>query len=208
MTPTLPVLQSRIGRWAIETFGPTPSAVHAARMDREMADIHDCIATGNMDALGRTIAGVLVVALALADSADIDLTAALMAEQAENEASQWQQDSWGQWMRNGDGSVSETQTARMIAKLVGGGSVTPREGVAILCALGASFPAARAYLIAAGAAAPEDFHAQRMDDLVPARRLVPPLRPAGEDGRTVITIAPADALGADMAWTTPETDAG
>ena len=167
---TLDAFQARIGRWALETFGPTPACVHGARMDREMADVHDCVAIGDIDNLGRAIAGVLVVALALADSHGLDLTASLLAEQDDNEASEWVQDSWGQWIRNGDGSVTDDPRAQSIAAWVGLGELCPKRAAVWLCDRGADLKSAINYLVARAGVDKAAFSGERCEDLTPASR--------------------------------------
>ena len=143
---SLLTLQARIGRWAASTFGPTPAAVHAARMDREMADVHDCVAIGDDAGLGRAIAGVVVVALALADAQDIDLAAALKAEQADNEAAQWAQTSWGQWVRSSDGQVPDDEISASLGRLAKHEIMDAGDVVTLLRERGASLNAAVAFL--------------------------------------------------------------
>ena len=167
----LRVLQTRIGGWALPAFGPTPPAVHAARMAREMADVQDCIAIGNVDDLGRALAGVFVVGLALAESQNISLTAALLAEQEENESSHWVQDSWGQWIRRGDGAVDEADgIASSIAALVAEDLFPIDLALKLLKSRGASQKHAIAYLVAQADVPDSAFHAPRKEDLTPAGR--------------------------------------
>ena len=163
-------LQARIGRWALRTFGPTPAAVHAARMDREMADVHDCVAMGDMATLGRALAGVLVVGLALAESHDIDLAGALLTEQDDNEASEWIQDSWGQWLRNGDGAVKDDAVSLSMANLVHARFMPPDLAVKILKDRGASQNAAIEYLSKYSGVPESHFEAPRTENLTPAAR--------------------------------------
>jgi len=167
---SLPAFQQRIGRWALREFGPTPAAVHAARMDREMADIHDCVAIGNTANLGRAIAGVFVVGFALAESQGIDLTAALLAEQDDNEASDWVQDSWGQWIRNGDGAVRDDRLSRFIADCAAAGRLPPTLAASLLVDRGAELSKAQDYIQAAADVEAGAFHAPRAENLTPAAR--------------------------------------
>ena len=166
----LSVLQARIGGWALKTFGPTPAAVHVARMDREMADVHDCVAMGNMDDLGRALAGVFVVGLALADSHDIDLTRALLAEQDDNESSEWIQDSWGQWLRNGDGAVKDDHLARDIAAQVKTEGLDAKFAARLLMDRGASLTSAADYIQDHAGVASDAFQNPRAEDIRPEAR--------------------------------------
>ena len=144
--PPLPELQSRIGSWSRTAFGPTPPDLHANRLMKEAVDVADCAATGRVADMGRALAGVLVVALALADGEDIDLLAALVEEQAENEASHWVRTGWGHWRRAGDGGVDETPAALALADAVRDGHVAPRTASALLVAAGARFETAASWL--------------------------------------------------------------
>lgn len=167
---SLPSLQTRIGGWALGEFGPTPAAVHAARMSREMADILDCVAIGDTANLGRAIAGVFVVGLALAESHGINLTDSLLAEQADNEASDWVQDSWGQWIRNGDGTVRDDRLSRLLAAFVRAGHIPATMGASLLVDRGAELSKAQDYITAQAEIDPEEFHAPRTRRLTPASR--------------------------------------
>jgi len=167
---SLDVWQAMIGGWALATFGPTPAQVHAARMTREMADVLDCVAIGDIEHLGRALAGVFVVGFALADSQGINIRQALLAEHIENSESHWVKDSWGQWVRRGDGSVTDTDTARKIAELVAADKIQPQDGVRLLMAAGAMLNQAAAFLIAHGGCHESDFQNAGIDDLTPRAR--------------------------------------
>ena len=167
---TLPQWQDIVGRWAIGTFGPTPPAVHAARMSREMADVMDCVAIGDVDNLGRALAGVMVVGLALAESQNINLTQALIAEHSENASSQWVQDGWGQWVRRGDGSIADESRAEQIAFYVLSDVIPPQIGAQLLRLDGAGLSQAIDYLIAFGGCDDSDFQNKGVQDLTPRAR--------------------------------------
>ena len=183
---TLPEWQSLIGDWALKTFGPTPPAVHAARMSREMADVMDCIAIGDMENLGRALAGVMVVGLALADSQKINLDAALTDEHLENSNSIWRRDSWGQWVRGGTGEIINPELARVICAKVKEQILTPRFAAALLRAGGVSLREAIEYLISHAGCSDDDFSDKPLEDLTPyarganwpGRKLTPLIFPA------------------------------
>lgn len=167
---TLPDWQNVIGQWALQTFGPTPPGVHAARMSREMADVMDCVAIGDMANLGRALAGVMVVGLALADSQDIELIQDLIAEHVENLSSQWMQDSWGQWVRRSDGSIADESRAAQIAFYVLSDVIPPQIGAQLLRLDGAGLSQAIEYLIAFGGCDESDFQNKGVQDLTPRAR--------------------------------------
>lgn len=176
-TITLAALQTRIGTWALRTFEPTPAPVHAARMGREMADVYDCVAIGNHQDLGRALAGVFVVGLAMAESQDIDLVAALLAEQDENEASEWRKDSWGQWVRNGDGDVPENTHSRTVVELVRFSGLSPKSAARLLMGAGAAPQKAKAFLIEMRVAQDGDFQSTDLMNLRPDARGVDVSKP-------------------------------
>lgn len=151
--------QKVIGAWSMSTFGATPADFHAARMTREMADVLDCIAKGDMATLGRALAGVFVVGLALAESQEIDLAAAILAEHTENISSHWVRSSWGQWDRAGDGSVPDTLPVQIITDAAAEGVITPAQAARALTTLGAKFEEACAYLCTRVGLRPSDFEA-------------------------------------------------
>lgn len=145
--------QKTIGAWSLKTFGAMAADFHAARMIGEMADVFDCIAKGDMDQLGRAVAGVFVVAFALSESQGIDLWAALQAEHDENRRSHWVKNRWGQAERSGDGSVPDTAAAAIIGTAAASGLISPKYALQALCDLGAFQSQAIRYLVSCGVSA-------------------------------------------------------
>lgn len=162
--------QILVGRWALKTFGPTPPAVHAARMSREMADVMDCIAIGDMDNLGRALAGVMVVGLALADSQNINLETSLGDEHAENQASHWVRDGWGQWVRHGANDIKNTEQAQIICEMVQARNLSPKAAARLLHSDGVDLITAIKFLIKNAQCHSDDFQSQAVQDLTPRAR--------------------------------------
>ena len=98
-TDSLSVWQAHIAGWAIDTFGPTPAELLASRLLGEGLDVLDRAATGRTAEMGAALGGVLVVLLALAERAGVDLGAVLRDEQDRNEAARWRSNDFGQWRR-------------------------------------------------------------------------------------------------------------
>jgi len=93
-----------------------------------------------------------------------------LAEQAENEASEWRKDSWGQWVRNGDGAIPANDHSRAVVELVIASRLTPQQGARVLISAGADPQKAKAFLVKMKAAYETDFQNTDLTDLTPAAR--------------------------------------
>jgi NTP pyrophosphatase (non-canonical NTP hydrolase) len=146
--------QTHIGRWAGLEFGPTPVDLHALRLTKEALDVMDAAATGDVDGrdskLASALAGVLVVALAMAAQNQIDLCEALETEQARNLASEWRSDAFGQWFRVDADPEDPAGLINHFVSLAVSGAWPPARVAQALGQIGLSVPKAYARMRAAG----------------------------------------------------------
>jgi len=157
---SLAVWQAHIGRWAMDEFGPAPMDVTAVTLLGECQDVIERAVTGDQDAMGPALAGVMVVVLALGARLDVDLGAALQAEQTCNQASSWAENPFGQMRRISDdldARLTSSLTTHLISQAVTGTQTPPRVA-RWLVDLGLPFRIAVAALIEAGVA-PSEFQA-------------------------------------------------
>lgn len=145
--------QDHIGRWAAQTFGPSPTDVLAARLVKEAVDVLDRAVVGDSDATASALGGVLVVASGLAARLSVDLGVVLQSEQIRNQLSSWAATAHGQWQRrNSDQALARPESELVIA-LAARRVLTGPEAAQILVGFGLPLTIAHRALITAGVAA-------------------------------------------------------